>query len=367
MRSRLFALSFLAAALLATPLLASSIRSGFTKGTPDLQSAGPLAFAPEGVLLVGDTKGAAVFAIDTGDTSGKPEEVSLNIEGLGKRVAAALGTQASDILINDLAVNPASGTAYLSVSRGRGPDATPVLLRINAEGKLSELSLKDVRYAKAELPNPPAPGGTGRRNSRAQSITDLEFVDGQVVVAGLSNEEFASNLRTIPFPFKEADRGTGIEIFHGSHGRLETRSPVRTFAVYDIGDQPHLLAAYTCTPLVKLPLKQLKPGAQVRGTTIAELGNRNRPYDMVVYQKGDDDFILIANSSRGVMKVTTKNIEKIAAITDPVRGTPTAGLPYETIEELKGVVQLDRLNKDHALLLVQTDDGTLNLRTIEFP
>ena len=30
------------------------------KGTPDLKSAGPLAFGPDGILLVGDTKGAAL-------------------------------------------------------------------------------------------------------------------------------------------------------------------------------------------------------------------------------------------------------------------------------------------------------------------
>ena len=38
-----------------------------SKGTPDLKSAGPLAFGPEGILFVGDPQGAAVFALDTGD------------------------------------------------------------------------------------------------------------------------------------------------------------------------------------------------------------------------------------------------------------------------------------------------------------
>ena len=50
-----------------------------------------------------------------------------------------------------------------------------------------------------------------------------------------------------------------------------------------------MLAAYTCTPLVKLPVSELKAGAHVKGTTIAELGNRNRPLDMIVYQKDGKD------------------------------------------------------------------------------
>ena len=38
-----------------------------------------------------------------------------------------------------------------------------------------------------------------------------------------------------------------------------------------------------------------------------------------------------------------------------------------TIKDLKGVVQLDKLDKDHALLLVQSDGGGLNLQAIALP
>src|SRR5262245_49971063 len=116
------------AALLGSALMALPARAeGLTKGTPDLKSAGPLAFGPDGVLFVGDTQGAAVFAIDTGDRA-KGEAGAVKVEGIDEKVAALLGTSAKQILINDMAVNPASGRVYLSVSRGRGPDATPVLL-----------------------------------------------------------------------------------------------------------------------------------------------------------------------------------------------------------------------------------------------
>ena len=67
-----------------------------------------------------------------------------------------LGTDPKQIAINDMAVNPQSGTVYLSVSRGRGPDAIPLLVRINADGKPEEFSLENVHFAKADLPNAPA-------------------------------------------------------------------------------------------------------------------------------------------------------------------------------------------------------------------
>jgi hypothetical protein len=45
-------------------------------GKADLRSAGPLAFGPEGVLFIGDSAGAAIFAVDTGDPSHPPGALS---------------------------------------------------------------------------------------------------------------------------------------------------------------------------------------------------------------------------------------------------------------------------------------------------
>lgn len=352
-----------------TALHAASLEDSLQRGTVELQSAGPLAFGPEGILFVGDPQAAAVVAIATGDKWGDPEAIAINVPRINEKIAAALGTTPRDILINDLAVNPLSGMVYLSVSRGRGPDAQAVLLRVSPRGQIAELSLKDVKFAKAQLPDAPADAvvqqGRRSQNLRQESITDLAYIDGRLLVAGLSNEDFASTLRSIPFPFKQVDKGTAVEIYHGSHGRFETRSPVRTFAPLAIQGEPHLLAAYTCTPLVKFPLRQLEPGAKIQGITVAELGNRNRPLDMFVYEKDGKQFILMANSSRGVMKISTDGIERQEGITQPIRGT--AGQPYETLAQLKDVVQLDRLNSHSAVALIEQEDGSIDLQTIPLP
>ena len=106
-----------------------------------------------------------------------------------------------------------------------------------------------------------------------------------------------------------------------------------------------------------------KPGAKVKGTTIAELGNRNRPLDMIVYKKDGADYILMANSSRGVMKLPAQQLDSYEAITAQ---TEKRGVPYETIATLKGVQQLDKLDDSHALLLAD-ENGSLDLRTIPLP
>ena len=352
-------------ALAAMPLFAASAVSSLSPGKAAIGSAGPLAFGPEGVLFVGDSKSAAIFALDTGDRTAGSGKVE--IADVDAKVAALLGVGAEQILINDLAINPISKKAYLSVSRGKGPDAIPVIVRIDATGKISELDLANIPHAKAALPNPVSPDAKDRRGNslRGEAITDLGYLDGKVFVAGLSNEEFASNLRAIDFPFKGAGEGSSVEIYHGNHAAWETRSPVRTFIPYEIQAEPHLLAAYTCTPLVKFPVKDLKPNTKVVGTTIAELGNRNRPLDMIRYSKGGQDYILMSNSARGVMKMPTKGIEKYDPITTPVEDK--AGLTYETIAELTDVEQLDKLDDAHAVILLRKEGGPASLKTVALP
>src|SRR5262245_50848014 len=132
-------LSFFAMVAVMCAVQAADLTEGLQTGEISLGSAGPLAFGPEGILFVGDPKNATVIAIATDDTSGKPDEAKYNVEKVDQKIAAALGTETKDILINDMAVNPASGNVYLSVSRGAGPDATAVLLRVDPKGQLTEV------------------------------------------------------------------------------------------------------------------------------------------------------------------------------------------------------------------------------------
>ncbi len=342
--------------------------AGMKEGNPALKSIGQLAFGPDGVLFVADTKSAAIIALATGDTQVVSTAPSLKAEAINQKIAALLGTTAEQVIIEDLAVNPLSRRAYLSVSRGRGPDAVPALVRVKADGQPELVSLEKVKFSRAELPDPPKDGvaGEGKRksNPRMEAITDIAYVDGRVVVAGLSNEEFSSTLRSIEYPFKHIERGTTVEIYHGAHGAFETRAPVRTFVPYKVGSTSHVLAAYTCTPLVQFALNDLQPGAKIKGKTIAEFGNRNRPLDIIVYQKGGKDYLLVANSARGVMKVAAEQIASASSITSKVQDT--AGVAFEKVA-WEGVNQLDRLDNRYAVVVRTGNAGALNLETLALP
>ena len=359
-------LATLTAAVLvaATPLLAADIY-GLSPGKPMIKSAGPIAFGPDGVLFVGDPMGAAVFAIQTGDKSGDAASASHNLDGVQEEVAKALHAAINEVTINDLAVNPQTGNVFILATSG---DKISIV-KIHGD-TAQNVSLDEVAFSKKELSDAPAADAVDRRGRslRSSTITDLAFVNGEVIVSGVRSGEAASGVRTMVFPFNKADQGASLEIFHGNHGRKEDASPIQTFVPFVIDGQPNLLAGFVCTPLVKFPVSAVSSSGRIEGTTVAELGNRNQPLDMFVYEKDGQRYLLMSNSARGIMKISTEDIERDNGITERVDGL--AGQSYDRLDELnddwKNVVQLDKLNDTHAVVLVN-DGGQLNLRTLELP
>ena len=352
--------ALLVIALFATVGFSADLTDSLKPGNADIKSAGVLAFGPEGILFVGDPVGAAIFAFDTQDRTAS-QGAPVDVKGINEKIAAMLGTTADQILINDLAVNPISKKMYLSVSRGKGPTAAPVVLRVDSKGAIDQLSMQNVKHAKVALPDAPA-SQPGARDPRMQAITDLAYLDGKVLVAGLSNAEFSSNLKSIPLRFQQSTKGASVETWHGSHARFETQSPVRTFVPFKIKNEQNILAAYTCTPLVKIPTSQLQPGNKIKGTTIAELGSGNQPLDMIAYTKAGHAFILMNNSNRGVMRLNADNLDTYKPITTP---SDVAGVPYETIKTLTGIQQLDKVDENLAVVLMGT--AAMDLKTIALP
>lgn len=334
-------------------------------GGPQMTSIGPLTFGPDGVLFAADTQAATIYALELGDKASGGAGGTQGVDAIDQKIAALLGTEAKEILVTDLVVHPKTKNAYLAVMRGQGTASKPALLRVDGAGKIEVVAFDNLKHTNVTLPNAPNAGTNPQRDPRQQSITDMAFADGRLYIAGLSNEEFASKLRTVKYPFATADNGTSVEIFHGNHGQLETRSPVYAFLPYSINNQPHLVAAYLCTPLVKFPVASLQPGTKVVGTTIAELGNRNRPIDMVLYKKDGREFLLMSNTARGVMKIPTDGFANAAPITARV-ASETGGVAYETVASMKGIEQLDLLDSSRTLVLSKADGG-LNLATLALP
>lgn len=355
----------------------SGLTASFQRGKPDMRSMSALAFGPEGILFIGDGKGGAVFALDLGDRTAPAKSEPLSVPNIETKVAALLGTTSDAVLIHDMAVNPVSQQTYLAVSRERGKwmsgwelpndigDAQ-VLLRIDTKGGLHEVALDDVSFSTKKIPNPVDPAKTHvwkkGLSLRADTITDMAYAEGTLFVAGLSNEEFASTMWRVPFPFAPGTAATTLEIFHGAHGKYETHAPIRTFVPYRMKGRSHLLAAYLCTPLVTFETDKLIDGTHVKGRTIAEFGSGNYPLDMVVYEKDGEQRLLIANSNLPYMVVKTKDIDAYeGSITQEVEGY-LAGVPWEP-RSGSGIQQFDRLGSEYFVALQRLPGGTLDLIT----
>ena len=122
---------------------------GLKEGPVKLQSASTLAFGPDGILFVGDTRAAAVVAISTGDSKRVEKAGVVNVEDISKLVGGMFDSPGAKI--TDVAVNPLSKNVYLSISiKNRG-----ALVKLTESGKMSLVSLKDVAHSRVDLPGAP--------------------------------------------------------------------------------------------------------------------------------------------------------------------------------------------------------------------
>jgi hypothetical protein len=355
--------------------------NGLAMGDTGIESVGSLAFGPGDVLFVADSKRAKVVAIDVADPSTEAATGPFDLSDLDASLASYLGCDLADVNLRDLAVHPRTGNVYLSVTRGTGDVAQPVLVRIDrADGTISDLPLDRLAFADVDLLDAPAEDdprkdfrlGEGeemtfgdktiriaRIPARLSAITDLAYVDGTVLIAGMSNEEFASTLRRVAFPFTGEQASTALEIFHVAHGLWETAAPIRTFVPYEGGAS--ILASYTCTPLVHFPMADLTAGGHAKGRTVAELGAGNQPLDIVSFRQEGAEHLLVSHTTHPLMKIACADIDGQSGLTDPQ--TPT-GVP-RTLPDLAGISLMANLDDDHILAVQADGSGARHLRSLK--
>src|SRR5438270_3046596 len=102
LKARATLLALAAAVVLAGSASAADLTASLTKGTPELKSAGPLAFGPDGVLFVGDTQAATIYAIATDDTMALKKYEKFKVEGVNEKIANMLGIDAKQLAVNDM-------------------------------------------------------------------------------------------------------------------------------------------------------------------------------------------------------------------------------------------------------------------------
>lgn len=265
---------------------AASFFSKPVTGKVELSSIGKIAFGPSGMLLVSDPKSASIFAIDTGD-AGPVRKLAQRVDDIEGLLAKA--AKVEGLLVVDMAVNPASGKIYFSAT-GR-PGNQPLLLALSADGSIAPVALDSVAHVRMTLPS--------AENAQLRNVTDLAWGGDSVIVAGQSSEEFANKIYELPSPLENGEnaRFFSAETFHVAHNKWETKAPIQSFIPWEEDGDFYVVGAFACTPIAKFPISELESGAQIKGTSVVELGSGNRPRDMLIYEKDGQEW-LVTNTQR---------------------------------------------------------------------
>lgn len=339
-----------------------------------LKSVSVIKFGPGEVLFVGDSRSATLFAFELGAAQAPESAPFYNLKGIDASIAERLGVPTDEIALKGLAVHPVSQDAYIAVQRGHGEQMLPIIVKVNARREISAVELSALPHTQITLQNPIGEQTELRNRIQARNftITDLAFHGGEVLVSGLSNAEFASSLYRIAYPFRDSVTTSSIEMFHAMHNQNETRAPIQTMAIVPLEGKPHVLAAYTCTPLVTIPLEVLSDGAHVHAKTIGELGYGNTPLNVVPFQSRDrqgqvQEQVLVTNKNRGPMLFSLQSLAEsnakegmstgvgMSVVAPPFMAVPMGGLLQVADQNAQSLLGLRR----------DLDTGRLGLLSFE--
>jgi hypothetical protein len=343
------------------------------KTDPALKSVGPLSFGGGGVLLIAEPGAAAIVAVETGDT-GAPAKLAKPVEDVSALIGGALKTTADQIQIANMTVNPASGKIYFSVRNSAAKSVAIVV--VDAAGGAKALDLAALPNVRVSLPKSEA--------GPIRTISCLAVAGNRLLVTGQSNEEFSSKIFSIPLPLGADSSGSifSAETYHISHKRWETKAPIQSFVPYDDHGKLCVVGAFACTPIAKFPVDDIASGANIRGTSIVELGSGNRPVDIFTYARDGRSWVVM-NTNRfhqplfgpskfwGVRVSTTfldrqepELINEKAARRDVKQQTGPEGI--EILDVLSGAVHISKLD-DSAMIVLREAGDKLRLEVAALP
>ncbi|WP_424969698.1 hypothetical protein [Dinoroseobacter sp. S76] len=347
----------------------------------ELHSAGALAFDTGNVLFVGDGKAGLVHAFDLSALVADQSAYQLGraqtfegrtiLDGLDTEIAGLLGVPPGDVVINDMVVHKPSKQIFLSVHRGHGPEAEAVILAVN-NGALELVDLASAPHSAQSVgPVPEAETFEFGQPLNSLAITDIDYYQGEIFVAGLSNEEFSSTLRRIPYPFTDQVAQSSIEIWHAVHAQYETRAPIISQTITELDGTPTLIAVYACTPIVRIPLDALTDGAALRGTMIGEMGFGNTPLDIVPYVNAweGSSNLVVTNSNRSAVSMSLDAVAQAEEMPHGEGVQPVfsvAGVAQFPLP-MSGTLHLDTLDDSFAVVVRRSPEDARNLQLHTLP
>jgi len=305
---------------------ASALTPALADTSLDIKFAGALEFADDGTLFVGDNHNGAIYAFEMPTEPGPSQIMPSSIANIDAKIAELLGVGIHAIELNDMASHPISHDLYISVTRIGSSAAQPAIIQVTHDQQVSLVDLASFEFQKQALmefpegettfrPRGSGPGPLFPRDLakgdiplRTLAIMDMEYYEGELFVAGVAHDNFLSSLRRMPYPFDGTQGVTNVEMYHITHDQYESRAPIRAMSVQEIDGMPQLVAAYTCSPIVLVPLGDIQDGAKISANTIMDYGN-GQPLDMIPFEMQGQSMLFVTNDSRSPQVIPVAGLQ----------------------------------------------------------
>jgi hypothetical protein len=309
--------SLVAASTVGTLATSAHAQGKAPSATSRIRSISAMTMTKDGKLVVADWQAGQLHALEL-PVLAATKEAGFNVNDLSDRLGRAFAMDGASIRITAMATHEPSQSAILALALGRAVDSPVALVIVDTKGNVRKIDVNTAIASSHTLAATSSEAKVwGAQPVRTFTVTAIKQFGDELIVTGLANASFNSAVRRVAYPFTTTKTATSsVEMYHAVHNQIETRAPVRAFSVIDVAGKPTMLAAYTCTPLVTIPMEQLQDGAKVRGKTIAELGFGNTPLDVVpfaiTYKGKTSDWVLIANSAKSADLISLPEIVKAA-------------------------------------------------------
>ena len=196
---------------LLTITVVGCLSAAMNASAADIKSISRLAAGPGNVLFVADWKAGRVHAVTLAPASQKPSGANFNIFDLEALLSAQVG--GAKVTVEDMVARPGTAEVYVAVSYGAAK--TPALIAVTSDHKARRIDLKAAKSTFTELRDAPSAKSEfwNEIPERSFTVTDMKWHNGEVFVAGLSNQDFASTLRRVKYPF-DSKQSTTCEPAH---------------------------------------------------------------------------------------------------------------------------------------------------------
>ena len=152
-----------------------------------LNGASVLAFGPDHVLFVGDSRAGVIHAIPT-EAKAVKDPVPFNTFAIDRKIAKKLKTTTEELIIQDMQIHPVSQEAYIAFKNGHAPEAKAMIAIVNPiDNSVRLLDIEKADKKQVSIKEPRTESFKFYRTYPVSSlnITDIDYYDGYVYVAGI--------------------------------------------------------------------------------------------------------------------------------------------------------------------------------------